>query len=97
MTISPTFSPLSLHEAVNRFNCSDLTLPLEKVGLAGSGRIDIGYAVTGRLQTAGVRILMDGRGLCMDNIFIEWPSLQDWFQKTRLNEMSPKRPQLMSE
>ena len=30
-----------------------------------------GFAFTGRLQAAGVRISMDGRGRCMDNIFIE--------------------------
>ncbi len=29
------------------------------------------FAFTGRLRAAGVRILMDGRGRCMDNIFIE--------------------------
>ena len=28
-------------------------------------------AFTGRLQAAGIRISMDGRGRCMDNIFIE--------------------------
>ena len=30
-----------------------------------------GFAFTGRLQAAGVRISMDGRGRCLDNIFIE--------------------------
>ena len=37
-----------------------------------------GFAFTGRLQAAGVRISMDGRGRCMDNIFIErlWRSLK---------------------
>ena len=36
------------------------------------------FAFTGRLQAAGVRISMDGRGRCMDNIFIErlWRSLK---------------------
>ena len=35
-------------------------------------------AFTGRLQAAGIRISMDGRGRCMDNIFIErlWRSLK---------------------
>ena len=28
-------------------------------------------AFTGRLEAAGVRVSMDGRGRCMDNIFIE--------------------------
>ena len=37
-----------------------------------------GFAFTGRVQAAGVRISMDGRGRCMDNIFIErlWRSLK---------------------
>ena len=37
-----------------------------------------GFAFTGRLQAAGVRISMDGRGRCMDNIFIErlWRSIK---------------------
>ena len=36
------------------------------------------FAFTGRLQAAGIRISMDGRGRCMDNIFIErlWRSLK---------------------
>ena len=29
------------------------------------------FAFTGRLQAAGIRVSMDGRGRCMDNIFIE--------------------------
>ena len=35
-------------------------------------------AFTGRLREGGVRISMDGRGRCMDNIFIErlWRSLK---------------------
>ena len=37
-----------------------------------------GSAFTGRLRAAGVQISMDGRGRCMDNIFIErlWRSLK---------------------
>ena len=37
-----------------------------------------GCAFSGRLQAAGVRISMDGRGRCLDNIFIErlWRSLK---------------------
>ena len=36
------------------------------------------FAFTGRLQAAGIRVSMDGRGRCMDNIFIErlWRSLK---------------------
>ena len=37
-----------------------------------------GFAFTGRLRAVGVQISMDGRGRCMDNIFIErlWRSLK---------------------
>ena len=37
-----------------------------------------GFAFTGRLREAGIRISMDGRGRCLDNIFIErlWRSLK---------------------
>ena len=36
------------------------------------------FAFTGRLQAAGIRVSMDGRGRCLDNIFIErlWRSLK---------------------
>ena len=36
------------------------------------------FAFTGRLREAGIRISMDGRGRCMDNVFIErlWRSLK---------------------
>ena len=36
------------------------------------------FAFTGRLQAPGIRVSMDGRGRCMDNIFIErlWRSLK---------------------
>ena len=36
------------------------------------------FVFTGRLQAAGIWISMDGRGRCMDNIFIErlWRSLK---------------------
>lgn len=35
-------------------------------------------AFTGRLEEAGIRISMDGRGRCMDNIFVErlWRSVK---------------------
>ena len=37
-----------------------------------------GFAFTGRLREAGIRISMGGRGRCLDNIFIErlWRSLK---------------------
>ncbi len=44
-------------------------------------------AFTGRLQAADVRISMDGRGRCMDNVFIErlWRSLK--YQAVYLHEL----------
>ena len=46
------------------------------------------FAFTGRLQEAGIRISMDGRGLCMDNIFIErlWRSLK--YEAVYLHEIA---------
>ena len=43
---------------------------------------------TGRLQAAGIRISMDGRGRCMDNIFIErlWRSLK--YEAVYLHEIA---------
>ena len=47
-----------------------------------------GFAFTGRLQAAGIRISMDGRGRCMDNIFIErlWRSLK--YEAVYLHEIA---------
>ena len=47
-----------------------------------------GFAFTGRLQAAGVRISMDGRGRCLDNIFIErlWRSLK--YEAVYLHELT---------
>ena len=46
------------------------------------------FAFTGRLQAASVRISMDGRGRCMDNIFIErlWRSLK--YEAVYLHEIA---------
>ena len=46
------------------------------------------FAFTGRLQAAGIRISMDGRGRCMDNIFIErlWRSLK--YEAVYLHEIA---------
>ncbi len=45
-------------------------------------------AFTGRLRAAGIRISMDGRGRCMDNIFIErlWRSLK--YEAVYLHELT---------
>jgi len=45
-------------------------------------------AFTGRLRAAGVRISMDGRGRCMDNVFIErlWRSLK--YEAVYLHELA---------
>ena len=47
-----------------------------------------GFVFTGRLREAGVRISMDGRGRCMDNIFIErlWRSLK--YEAVYLRELA---------
>ena len=47
-----------------------------------------GFAFSGRLQAAGVRISMDGRGRCLDNIFIErlWRSLK--YEAVYLHELT---------
>ena len=47
-----------------------------------------GFAFTGRLRDAGIRISMDGRGRCMDNIFIErlWRSLK--YEAVYLHEIA---------
>ncbi len=47
-----------------------------------------GFAFTGRLREAGIRILMDGRGRCMDNIFIKrlWRSLK--YEAVYLHEIA---------
>ena len=47
-----------------------------------------GYAFTGRLRAAAIRISMDGRGRCMDNIFIErlWRSLK--YEAVYLRELA---------
>ena len=47
-----------------------------------------GFAFTGRLRMAGVRISMDGRGRCLDNILIErlWRSLK--YEAVYLRELA---------
>ena len=47
-----------------------------------------GFDFTGVLKNAGVRISMDGRGRCMDNIFIErlWRSLK--YEAVYLHELT---------
>ena len=46
------------------------------------------FVFTGRLQAASVRISMDGRGRCLDNIFIErlWRSLK--YEAVYLHEIA---------
>ena len=47
-----------------------------------------GFAFTGHLREAGVRISMDGRGRCLDNVFIErlWRSLK--YEAVYLRELA---------
>ena len=49
---------------------------------------ETGFAFTGRLREAGIRISMDGRGRCLDNIFIErlWRSLK--YEAVYLRELA---------
>ena len=46
------------------------------------------FEFTGRLKEAGITISMDGRGRCMDNIFIErlWRSLK--YEAVHLQELT---------
>ncbi len=46
------------------------------------------FEFTGRLKEAGITISMDGRGRCMDNIFIErlWRSLK--YEAVHLHELT---------
>ena len=55
---------------------------------ADQGSQFTGLAFTGRLRAAQIRISMDGRGRCMDNIFIErlWRSLK--YEAVTLHELT---------
>ncbi len=76
-----------------RFCVEALNEAMEKYGSPEIFNTDQGsqftsFEFTGVLKSAGVRISMDGRGRCMDNIFIErlWRSLK--YEAVYLHEMT---------
>jgi putative transposase len=84
--VSPTQLPANDRTAV-RFSAMDLKYLLGQIQIDG-GKPDIfntdqgsqftSFAFTNTLKDAGIRISMDGRGLWMDNVFIErlWRSIK---------------------
>ena len=88
-TLDASFCTDTLDEALTRHSAPEIFN-------TDQGSQFTSFAFTGRLQAAGIRISMDGRGRCMDNIFIErlWRSLKyeaiylheiaDGFQARRL-------------
>ena len=69
--------------------CTDaLDEALARYGAPAIFNTDQGSQFTGRLQAAGIRISMDGRGRCMDNVFIErlWRSLK--YEAVYLHEIA---------
>ena len=76
-----------------RFCTEALTEALEHYGRPQIFNTDLGSQFTSlqftdTLKDAGVAISMDGRGRCMDNIFIErlWPSMK--YEAVYLHELS---------
>jgi putative transposase len=70
-TMDVSFCTEALEEALARFGTPEIFN-------SDQGSQFTSQAFTGRLERAGIRISMDGRGRCMDNIFIErlWRSLK---------------------
>ena len=70
-TLDAGFCTDALEEALARYGTPEIFN-------TDQGSQFTGFAFTGRLREAGIRISMDGRGRCMDNIFIErlWRSLK---------------------
>ena len=70
-TLDASFCTDALDEALTRHGAPEIFN-------TDQGSQFTSFAFTGRLQAAGIRISMDGRGRCMDNIFIErlWRSLK---------------------
>ena len=80
-TLDASFCTDTLDEALTRHGKPE-------VFNADQGSQFTSLAFTGRLQAAGIRISMDGRGRCMDNIFIErlWRSLK--YEAVYLHEIA---------
>jgi putative transposase len=70
-TLDTSFCLDALEEALERF-------PAPDIFNTDQGAQFTSDAFTGRLLAAGIRISMDGRGRCIDNIFVErlWRSLK---------------------
>ena len=80
-TLDAGFCTDALEEALARYGTPE-------VFNTDQGSQFTSFAFTGRLREAGIRISMDGRGRCMDNIFIErlWRSLK--YEAVYLHEIA---------
>ena len=80
-TLDAGFCTDALDEALARHGTSEIFN-------TDQGSQFTGFAFTGRLREAGIRISMDGRGRCLDNIFIErlWRSLK--YEAVYLRELA---------
>ena len=70
-TLGTDFCVEALNEAIHRFGAPDIMN-------TDQGSQFTSFAWTDRLNRAGIRISMDGKGRCIDNVFIErlWRSLK---------------------
>ncbi len=80
-TLDASFCVEALEDALSRFGQPEIFNTDQGVQFTGA-------TFTGRLQEAGIRISMDGRGRCLDNVFIErlWRSLK--YEAVYLHELS---------
>ena len=80
-TLDAGFCTEALEEALARYGAP-------QIFNTDQGSQFTSMAFTGRLREAGIRISMDGRGRCMDNIFIErlWRSLK--YEAVYLHEIA---------
>ncbi len=80
-TLDAGFCTDALEEALERYGTPEIFN-------TDQGSQFTSFAFTGRLQAPGIRISMDGRGRCMDNIFIErlWRSLK--YEAVYLHEIA---------
>ncbi len=80
-TLDAGFCTDALDEALARYGAPEIFN-------TNQGSQFTGFAFTGRLREAGIRISMDGRGRCVDNIFIErlWRSLK--YEAVYLHEIA---------
>ena len=65
-TLDASFCTDTLEEALARYGKPEIVN-------TDQGSQFTSFAFTGRLQAAGIRVSMDGRGRCMDNIFPAYP------------------------